>query len=275
MSTGSAQADSAVWLVTSGEQKVYLGGTMHLLRPTDYPLPASFETAYGEADKLYFETDISSLSDVGTQMRMMQQLTYSDERTLRSVLNDEAYTALSEYVVQTGLPMAALESFKPGLLVSTLQILEFQQMGFTPEGVDAHFNTRAVNDGKPVGELESVESQIGYLAAMGEGKESEFVLLSLEDMEEIKTSIEDMVAAWRAGDNEQLADMFVDDLKEQSPEIYDDLLVERNNAWMPLIEELFEQEGTEFVLVGAAHLVGEDGLLAQLQQKGYQVAQLE
>jgi len=271
----TAMADSAVWRVSDGSQQIYLGGTVHLLRPSDYPLPAAFDMAYGEADSVYFETDISALSDIGTQMRMMQQLTYSDDRTLRSVLNDEAYAALSGYVAQLGLPMAALEKFRPGLLVSTLQVLEVQQMGFTPEGVDAHFNARAMDDGKPVGELESVESQIGYLARMGEGSESEFVLLSLEDMEELRESIEEMVGAWRSGDNERLADLFVDELREQVPDVYDVLLVERNNAWMPLIEDLFERDGTEFVLVGAAHLVGEDGLLTQLEAKGYQVSQLE
>src|SRR5690606_13758427 len=128
----TVMADSAVWRVSDGSEHIYLGGTVHLLRPSDYPLPAAFDTAYSEADAVYFETDISALSDIGTQMRMMQQLTYSDERTLRSVLNDEAYAALSTYVAQFGLPMAALEKFRPGLLVSTLQVLEFQQMGFTP-----------------------------------------------------------------------------------------------------------------------------------------------
>src|SRR5690606_40871232 len=95
---------------------------------------------------------------------------------------------------------------------------------------------------------------MGYLAGMGEGSESEFVLLSLWDMEEIRESIEEMVGAWRSGDNERLADLFVDELREQVPEVYDSLLVERNNAWMPLIEGLFEQDGTEFVLVGAAQI---------------------
>src|SRR5690606_16113183 len=97
--------------------------------------------------------------------------------------------------------MIDLARFRSSLLATTLQVIEFQRMGFTPEGVDAYFNTRAIGEGKPIGELESVESQIGYLAAMGEGNESDFILLSLEDMEEISVSIEDMVTAWRTGDN--------------------------------------------------------------------------
>lgn len=270
-----ASADSAVWVATSGAEKIYLGGTIHLLRPSDFPLPAPFETAYQASDKLYFETDISGLADFSVQAQMMQALTYNDERTLKSVLSDEAYAALSTYASQMGLPLQIMEKFKPGLLVTTLQIMEFQKLGFTPQGVDAYYNTRAMGDGKPVGQLESIDEQIGFLANMGEGNESEFVLLSLEDMKEISTSMDDMVDAWRTGNNSTLEEIYVGDMETGYPELYDALLVNRNKAWMPLIEAMFKQEGTEFVLVGAAHLVGEDGLLNGLEKKGYKVSRVQ
>ncbi len=270
-----ASADSAVWVATSGDEKIYLGGTVHLLRPSDFPLPAPFETAYNDSDKLYFETDMAGLNDFSVQAQMMQALTYNDERTLKSVLSEEAYTALSSYAAQVGLPLPMMEKFKPGLLVTTLQVMEFQKLGFTPQGVDAYFNTRAMGDGKPVGQLESIQEQIGFLADMGEGNESEFVLLSLDEMKEISTSIDDMVSAWRTGNNATLEEVYVSDMETGYPELYNSLLVERNEAWMPLIENMFKQEGTEFVLVGAAHLVGGDGLLSVLEKKGYKVSRVQ
>ncbi|MEQ8955169.1 MAG: TraB/GumN family protein, partial [Gammaproteobacteria bacterium] len=196
---GTALADTSVWEVSSGDNTVYLGGTVHLLRPSDYPLPPEYEEAYGASTEIYFETDISSLNDLSIQAQMMQQLTYSDGRTLRAVLNDEAYTALSDTVSQYGLPLPMLETFKPGLLVSTLQVLAFQRMGFTPQGVDAFFDTRAMGDGKSRGQLETVQEQIGFLAAMGEGNESEFILLSLRDLDTIESDMEGMLTAWREG----------------------------------------------------------------------------
>lgn len=270
-----ASAQSSVWVATSGEEKVYLGGTVHLLRPADYPLPPPFETAYQDSDKLFFETDLAGLSDFSVQARMMQALTYSDDTTLRSVLNDEAYSALSTHVATVGLPLQMMEKFKPGMLISTLQVIEFQKMGFTPQGVDAYFNTRAMGDGKPVGQLEEIDAQIGFIANMGIGHESEFVLLSIEDMKDIPTTMDQMVSAWRAGDNATLAELFVTDMKEGYPALYKELLVDRNNNWMPLIENMFTEEGTEFVLVGAAHLVGEDGLLSILEEKGYQISRVQ
>lgn len=271
----SALAQSAVWVATSGAEKVYLGGTVHLLRPADYPLPEPFEKAYQDSSALYFETDISGMSDFAVQARMMQELLYSDGRTLQTVLDAPTYAALAAHVSTTGLPMQMMERFKPGMLVSTLQVIEFQKMGFTPQGVDAYFNSRALGDGKQVGELESIDDQIGFIANMGEGHESEFVRASLDDMKEIETAMEQMIVAWRSGDNATLEALFVADMKEEYPALYEALLVRRNTAWIDIIETLFENEGNEFVLVGAAHLVGEDGLLSLLEQKGFEISRVE
>lgn len=274
LGTSQALADSSVWSVHSGDNVLYLGGTVHLLRPGDYPLPDEFEQAYAASSELYFETDIASMNDLSVQAQMLQRLTYGDERTLRSVLNEEAYAALAAYTATAGLPIAMLEKFKPGLLVSTLQVLAFQSMGFTPQGVDAFFHTRALGDGKSEGQLETIEEQIGFIAAMGEGNESEFILLSLEELNEIGDVMDDMIGAWRSGDDAGLTELFVEEMKSESPELYDSLLLQRNLKWVPQIEQMLRDSDTEFVLVGAAHIVGENGLLDLLEKKGYEVRRL-
>lgn len=269
-----ASADTSVWVVTSGNNTVYLGGTVHLLRPTDYPLPEEYEQAYQASSEIYFETDLNSMADFSVQAQMLQQLTYTDERSLKTVLNQQAYSALSSYAAKVGLPLMMLEKFKPGMVVSTLQIMEFQKMGFTPQGVDNYFNTRAIGDGKKLGQLESIEQQIGFLAAMGEGNESKFILLSLRDLEKTGEVMEDMIAAWRTGNSAKLAELFVADMQAETPELYDALLLQRNLNWIPQIESMLRDADTEFVLVGAAHLVGNQGLLDLLSRKGFQIRQL-
>ena len=274
LSLSQAKADTSVWSVRSGDNVIYLGGTVHLLRPADYPLPGEFEEAYKASSELYFETDIASMSDLSVQAQMLQQLTYGDDESLSSILSDEAYAALSAYTATAGLPIAMLNKFKPGLLISTLQILVFQSMGFTPQGVDAFFHTRAVGDGKAEGQLETVQEQIGFIAAMGEGNESEFILLSLKDLAETGDVMEDMIGAWRSGDAEGLSELFVEEMKVEAPALYDTLLLQRNLKWVPQIDSMLQDADTEFVLVGAAHLVGENGLLDLLSQKGYEINQL-
>jgi uncharacterized protein YbaP (TraB family) len=263
-----------VWRVTDGESTVYLGGTVHLLRPEDYPLPEEFDQAYEGSSEVFFETDISSMNDLSVQAQMLQQLTYSDGRTLKDVLDTQAYAALETYTAGVGMPLMMLEQFKPGMIVSTLQVLEFQRMGFTPQGVDAFFNTQALTDGKSVGALETLDEQIGFLAAMGEGYESEFIMMSLEDLDSTAKLMDEMIGAWRVGDSEALQTLFVDDMLERAPAVYDSLLRQRNLRWVPQIEAMFNDPDTEFVLVGAAHLVGADGLVELLRARGYDISKL-
>jgi uncharacterized protein YbaP (TraB family) len=152
--------------------------------------------------------------------------------------------------------------------------MEFQKLGFTPQGVDAYFFSKAESEGKYTGELESIDEQIAMLARMGEGYESEFVLYSIRDFAQIGTTIESMLQAWRQGDTQLLLAEFVEPMLAETPNLYASLLVERNNNWMPAIEAMFETQDTEFVLVGVAHVVGEHGLITMLQDKGYDVVQL-
>jgi len=271
---GPAAAESSVWKVQNDSQVIYLGGTVHLLRASDFPLPQEYDIAYENSSELVFETDLESMNDLAVQARLMQQLSYGSDKSLKTVLNDEAYSALEMYTASMGLPLPMLEKFRPGMIISTLQVLEFQKIGFTPMGVDAHFNSMAINDGKPVGQLETIDAQIGFLASMGEGNESEFILLSLKDLADTANVMDEMIASWRNGNNDGLSELFVNDMLEEAPEVYDSLLKQRNLNWMPQLEAMLLSEPTEFVLVGAAHLVGPDGLLALLEAKGYEVSQL-
>ena len=274
MLSNNVSADTSVWEVKYDSNTVYLGGTVHLLRPSDYPLPEEYERAYQASSKIYLETDLSSMNELSVQTKMLEQLTYQNPRSLKTVLNEEAYTALSDYMVEIGMPLMMMENFKPGMVISTLQVMEFQRNGFTPQGVDVYFNNRATEDAKTLGQLESIQEQIGFLASMGEGNESEFILLSIRDLEETTEIMNDMIAAWRTGNNDKLAAMFVTEMQNEAPDLYDTLLRQRNLNWFPQIEQMLSDSVTEFVLVGAAHLVGPDGRLRLLSRKGYQVRQL-
>jgi len=272
--TSQALAQSSVWLATKADNKVYLGGTIHMLRPNDYPLPSAYETAYRAADNLYFEIDIDLMNDPAGQLSMLQRLMYTDGRTLQSVLTAEAYQTLTDYVAKFSMPMMMLQNMKPGMLISTLELLEFQIRGFTPEGVDVHFHQRAKADGKSIYAFETVDEQIGFIETMGEGEESEYVLLSLRDLEKIDSDIESMISIWRNGASDDLVELFVEDMEQNTPGVYQSLLLDRNHKWMPILEAMFDDADTELVLVGVAHLVGDDGLVELLRARGYQVEQL-
>ena len=199
---------------------------------------------------------------------------YTDGRNIESVLSPEAYDALTTFTADLGVPMMILQNMKPGMLVSTLEILSMQQLGFTPQGVDMYFHQRAKADGKAIAGFETVEQQIGFLAGMGVGEESEFIMMSLEELEKISTDIEVLVGPWRSGNTQQMNELFVESMKNSAPEAYDLLMASRNLDWMPEIEAMFEDADTELVLVGVAHLIGEDGLIQMLENRGYRLNQL-
>jgi uncharacterized protein YbaP (TraB family) len=106
------------------------------------------------------------------------------------------------------------------------------------------------------------------------GFESEFVLHSLAEIEQLEPMLVEMIRMWRNGDNDGLEATFVTPLEQDYPGIYRSLLLERNRHWVPQLEALLQTSEVELVLVGVAHLPGVDGLLNQLRLRGYTVEQL-
>lgn len=271
----SLHADTSVWVAKNAGQTIYLGGTVHLLRQTDFPLPAAFQQAYQQADAIIFETDIGKMNDPALHQMMLGRMMYTDGRTLDRVLSPEAYAMLKAYCEKIGISVTMLHPFKPSMAILTLFSLELQRMGVAQNGVDLHFYQKAVTDGKAVRGLESIETQLAFLAAMGEGNEDNFVIHAIQDFKRTRELIEQIIAAWREGNVTTFEQLFLADMKRDYPVLYRKLLVERNQNWLPVIEAYFKTPEIEFVLVGAAHLVGEQGILKQLARRGYTIRQLE
>jgi len=261
-----------VWKISSAENVLYIGGTIHILSASDYPLPDAFESAYSQADNVVFETDIQLLQEPAFQQKMSRYLLYPKGTTLEQKLDYNTHQALNEYLIQEGLSMQSLNRFKPGYLATSLTLRELQKLGMTGTGVDQFFSDRALQEQKPQAKLETALSQIEKIAMMGEGQENAFIRHTLSELESLPSLLKDMKVAWRTGDTEQLKKIALDPLTD-FPDIYQALMVDRNMAWLPSIVSMIESEPVEFILVGAAHLVGKDGLLQQLEKRGYRVEQ--
>lgn len=269
-----ANAESPVWKVTKDEQTVYVGGTVHVLGDADFPLPKEFDQAYQQSAVLVFEMDMAKAQTPEFQQVMMQHMTYQDGRTYADVLKPDTVTKLNTYMQQQGLPVTQLQVFKPSMLSVTLTLVELQRLGIGGKGVDEHFRLQGIADKKSFLFLETPEQQITYLAQMGEGYEDEFVNYTLDDLPHLGEMMTKLKAAWRIGDNDTLYEVTAKDQAENFPKFYEQLITERNNNWIPQIESYFQTADVEFVLVGAMHLVGDDGVLKLLEKKGYSISQL-
>jgi hypothetical protein len=162
-------AGSPVWEIEKNGNKVFLGGTFHILTPEDYPLPAAYDVAYSQSTQIVFETDMEKLNDPEFQRVMLRELTYSDGRNLQQVVSNSTYVALEEFFTARGIPMASIVNFKPGMVVTMMTIVELHRLGLVGVGVDTYFNEKAVNDRKTLGQLETVEEQLEFISNMGIG----------------------------------------------------------------------------------------------------------
>ncbi len=269
----TAYTQSSVWKVEGNDTEFYIGGSIHILRNQDYPLPDEFYEAYENSDILTTELDINEMNNPQNAMKMQQKLMFQDGKTLSSVLSENVYNKLDSVGKTLGLNIKMMDKFKPSMVIITLTFQSLQKLGVTSQGVDAHFTDKATRDEKSLLFLETFDEQLGFLESMGEGNEDEFVLYSIEDIKNNEDEFIDMIEDWKSGRQELILDQ-MKDFKQNYPDIYETLLVKRNNNWMSHLEDYLKTPEVEFVIVGAAHLVGSEGVLNKLKQKGFKVSQL-
>jgi uncharacterized protein YbaP (TraB family) len=244
-----------------------------MLTPDAYPLSAAFERAYTDSDVLVEEVDIAEMTGTEVQMKTLMRGMLPPGQTLDKVLAPATLTLLTKAATDVGAPIEALQRLKPWMIALTLEGLELQKAGFNPElGLDMHFYNLARKGGKTVQGLETVEYQISRFDEMTYEQQDRMLAESLKEMNTEKASVTKLTDAWKTGNAAAVERIVLSDLKAD-PFLYQRLLVERNKNWLPKIEALFANKTRALVLVGAAHLVGPDGLVAMLRAKGYQVDQ--
>jgi len=253
---------------------VTLMGSIHTLRQDAYPLPAPHEQAYANARTLVFETDMARMNDPAVQARLMALGLYPEGESLEKNLSAEVYGALSDAMEQRGLPIGGFSRFRPWFCAFSLILLDLQRLGYNPEyGLDVHFFHRAQKDGKSVFHLEPVEAQMELLASLGKtGHEESFILQSLQELDILESMAFRLTEAWRTGDSAALHDIMRMGFRG-FPDLYTRLITQRNRQWLPAVEDLIRQGEQALVIVGAGHLVGPQGLVALLKERGHVLEQ--
>ena len=272
----NAVAKAPVWKVSKGEEHLFLGGTIHVLSTSDYPLPESFDSAFEQSQQVVFEIDIAQMSDPQLMQEMGAMLTFQDEQTLQSALSEKTYGRLDAFLTKRDLSIDHFQKLKPIGISLTLVTLEMQKLGLSDGvGVDQFYYQRAAKEGKDIAALETLQEQMSFIAQMGAGNADALIESTLQDLQEMTEGWQKMSDAWRNGDVADMHELLVEPMQEEFPSIYRVMLFERNNNWMKKIIPMFASKEIEFVLVGALHMVGKDGLLEQLQGRGYTIQQLD
>jgi uncharacterized protein YbaP (TraB family) len=269
-----AAAQNFLWKATRGEGTVYLVGSVHLLTKDYYPLSSVLEAAFKESDLLVEEVDLAEMTAPDNQLTILMRGMLPAGQSLEAVVSPATFALVSRRVADLGMPVEPLKRFKPWMLALTLLSLEWLKAGFDPDlGLDKHFYDRARTEGKAVQGLETLDFQISRFDEMTPNEQDRLLMQTLKELDTQRTSVTALADAWKAGDSSTIERIVLQDVR-QEPQMYQRLLVDRNRNWLPKIEALFARRGRAFVVVGAAHLVGTDGLISMLRARGYTVEQM-
>lgn len=273
VAAGAAQPRTFMWKATRQQGAVYLVGSVHMLTKDFYPLAPAIEAGFKDSDLLVEEVDLAEMLAPDQQFSLLARGMLPAGQTLDKVVSPATMTLVNARVGSLGMPASALQQFKPWFLAMTLMAVEWEKAGFDAAlGLDKHFYDRAQTEGKAVQGLETTEYQISRFDGMAMTQQDRFLAESLKDLDAEKASVQKIADAWKAGDLPTLERLVLQDVKDDQF-MYQRLLVERNRNWLPKIEALFARRGRAFIVVGAAHLVGPDGLIAMLKAKGARVDQ--
>ncbi len=264
----SKSAETLLWRVSSEKGVVYMLGSIHLADSSLYPLHPAIESSFEESDALVLEIVIDKISP----MEIMNYLTFKDERTLESELEPGLFKKIAQKFEANNIPRFLYNKFKPWFAVMYLQSDSYKSSGFSAaEGIDMYFLDKARKNNKEVMEIESLKSQMELMDELGEFT-GDYLQFMVDELDSSDDAIKEIINAWKSGD-----DKTIEKLSNHGSEnkefalVMEKLNYKRNEKMVEKIIDYLNQDKTYFVVVGAAHLIGERGVINLLKNNGYKI----
>jgi uncharacterized protein len=266
-------ANHALWEIHGKHNTVYLLGSIHVLRPSDYPLAPEMLDAYRHAQALYMEVNLQELDMQTMQVELLASATLPAGKTLPGILGKQRYDHAAALARDVGVELSNFDRFAPWFAAEAISQLQLIKLGFQPEsGVEMYFLQRAKTDSKSVAGLETVHDQIALFDGLSMDAQAEYLLSSLEEAHDLPNEVDTMVKAWNRGDTL----WFEREMKSEfgrDPSLYQSVLVARNRKWIPKIEALLKEDKNYLVIVGTGHLVGAGSVIDLLKKDGIDATQ--
>jgi uncharacterized protein len=274
-SVKAAASGPAMWKVADEDTTIYLFGTVHILPKEVEWMDETISAALASSDILVTELPMDPAADAEMQQLTMTKGMLPKGTTLRSLLTEDQVKTYEAAFKKIGFPTAAaaqFDSFKPWFAGLTFSMLPLLQQGYSPDkGVEKVLLSEAGSIER--GALETAEFQLGIFDNLPQPVQISFLMETIEGIDEVKTSLDQMVDAWVKGDADALAAIMNEGMGD--PEFADALLYSRNANWAEWIEARLVQPGTVFIAVGAGHLAGEKSVQDMLAAKGIEAARIK
>jgi uncharacterized protein YbaP (TraB family) len=268
-----AQERTLLWKVSQSDKSIFLLGSIHYLRKENYPLNQAILDAFDVSERLVLEIDLQNTPAGAAQRLTLEKAIYRDGSNLAQNVGQETYQLATKRAAELGIDMQVVQPMKPWFVALTMLAVKLQRMGLDPKlGVDHHLAERAKRDGKPTSGLETLEFQLGIFDQLSKREQELMLRETAGELERIDKNVKDIVESWLKGDGERLATLLLAGMR-QYPELQQKLVIERNRRWLEEIAKLVEQGSNAMVVVGAAHLVGQEGVVEMLKARGFSVEQ--
>jgi uncharacterized protein len=266
-----AQEKSFLWRVQSATGTLYLLGSIHYLKRSNYPLKKPIQEAFENSRTLVLEIDLQRSR---AQQVMLERALYRDGANLQQNISPQTYQLAEQRAGELGVDLLQMRQFKPWFVALSLLSIKLQKMGFDPNfGLDRVLADKAKSSGKAICGLETLEFQAGLLDQLSSADQDSMLRQTLAELDVLDKSLEQIVESWNAGDAGALEQLLLAGMKEY-PDLYEKIVVDRNRRWLADLIKMLEQGNKTLAVVGAAHLVGRNGLIELLKQRGYTVEQL-
>ena len=258
----------SLWELHGKHNTVFLLGSIHVLRPGDYPLSPAVMRAYASSKSLLMEINLADMDLEQLQAEMLASAMLPEGKSLPGVLGPQRYSRAESLARDVGVELATFDQFAPWFAAEAISQLQLMQLGFQPtSGVEMYFLDRARSDGKSIAGLETVHDQIALFEALSLDAQAEYLVASLEQAHELPKQVDDMVHAWQRGDTAWFDEQLKSELG-RDPALYQSVLAARNRKWIPRIEALLNDDKNYLVIVGTGHLVGRDSVIDLLKKDG-------
>ena len=272
---GTAAADPAAWRI-AGKQggDITFLGSMHVLRATDYPLPAAIDKMFARADVLVMELDLDATDHATQQATIMRAATLPPGTVLRDVVDPKVYQLAQQRTREMGVDLSLLERFEPWFLSIAILDQGMRKFGFEGErGLEQYLLRKSHEAHKPIIGLETLGMQIGIFDALPPASQQAMLEQTLNELDEADTEMAKLVVAWRDGHLETLSEGLLADFAA-FPGLYETLVKNRNAAWVEPLERYLRDGRHYLVVVGALHLVGRDNVIDMLKARGHDAVRL-
>lgn len=262
----------ALWRIADADSEIWLFGTVHVLPRDVVWRSARIERAFARAETIVFETDIDSDDRAAFDELVRAEGRLAAGETLSARLAQQDRERLARIAGRLHLNNAVLDQLRPWLAALQVSLAFAQAAGGDPAaGVESILKPEAEAANKTLRYLEQPEDQIRALSSLSPEAELRFLSATLRQIEDDAGAIGELDDVWARGDVAALAPLLHEQLNEAGPEVSAAIITDRNTRWTEEIAGMLDGEGRVFVAVGAAHLVGDDSVVAQLRARGIAV----